>query len=202
MPKKTSQCYLCGRDEKEFFELLNPNTYDKKISAAELSLRDHLEEMSKDIKSILKKTKDYDGSFSIETMIHKGIFTEFMPDWKLLLKYKAPKTRTNYHVKISTIREMLLKALEQLDNGECPKGIFLPKEIQQAEKELEKLKKKKETLSKIIANPEFKTYETKLGSPGTSRSPDGKISVKYKLCPICSTLLTTHHNPIAAQTDD
>ena len=203
--ESTSKCYVCGRDEKEFVSILNPSDYDKEISLAESEISRSLSDISKDIKLILKRTENYDGELSIREMMHsEGISAKFVPEWKLLLKYLTPETVADIRIKgapmytVSTIRAMLSNAVKELDNGNHPAGVKEDEHIYRKEKELRELRLKKEGFEHFIANPGFKTYQTKLKVQGQN----GNITVKYKLCPICSDLHTTYHNSITDNEND
>jgi len=198
--EKDSKCYVCGRDQKEFISIFNAGIYDKEIFDVESEISRSLNELSANIKSVLKKTESYDEGLSIREMMEsEGISAKFVPEWKLLLKYLTPQMIEDIKSKgrplytVSSIRTMLTNAAKELDNGNHPVGIELDERIFQKEKDLQGLKLKKERLENFIADPGYKTYQTVLEK---AEDQNENIKIKFKLCPICSDLHTTYHNSI------
>ena len=212
--QKITRCYICGRTEKEFLALLNPAIYGKKISELEAEIAPYLKNLSTEIKAIVTKTEGYDGSISIADLIdNERIYSKFMPDWELLLKYLTERVQHDRAWGISTkyscydewrpytiaqMRKILSNASAKLDNGEDP-GVYhmIDDHILEKEKNLRVLKMKKEELQNIIANMGFKAYEIILREiKDDDKKIDEKITVQFKLCPICSDLHAKLHESI------
>lgn len=208
------KCYLCGRSEQEFASLLNPEKYDKKIAETESNITKEFKAISLGITSILEKTKNYDGTLSMsEVMDNESISSKFMPDWNLLTKHltknvidsiksgihprvdhgwdRIEEKRYDNKYTISSVRSILANALPQLSNEGHPTDIILPNVISVYEKELEELKLRREKLEEL-ASKKFGTCMTNLGTIKDSRGNTENESIEYKLCPICSDLLSAY----------